>query len=101
MNPLSIEPLSIMGCPPLDWVTLGADLGLPYVTLVLRGGGGPDGFPAWSLRDDKDLRRQTKDLLQERGIRVSLIDGFVIWDGTDARTFAADMAIAADLGPPG
>jgi sugar phosphate isomerase/epimerase len=100
MDRLSIEPLSVMGCPPLDWVNLAADLGLGYVTLVMRGTGGPDDFPAWSLRDDADLRRQTRELMHERGIHVSLIDGFVIWDGTDVRSFASDMALASELGAP-
>jgi sugar phosphate isomerase/epimerase len=89
-----------MGCPPVSWVTFAADLGLGHVTLVLQGGGGPDAFPTWSLRDDADLRLRTRDLAQERGIRVSLVDGFVIRDGIDARSFAGDIAIAAELGAP-
>jgi sugar phosphate isomerase/epimerase len=100
MERLSIEPLSVMGCPPLEWVNLAADLGLGYATIVMQGMGGPDGFPAWSLRDDADLRHQTRELMQARGVQVSLIDGFVIWDGTDVRSFANDMAVASELGAP-
>jgi sugar phosphate isomerase/epimerase len=97
---LSIEPLSVMGCPPIEWVNLGGELGLNYVTLVLQGGGGPDQFPAWSLRDDPGLRRDTLDAMRERNVSVSLVDGFVLWEDTDARSFADDMALADGLGAP-
>jgi sugar phosphate isomerase/epimerase len=100
MERLSIEPLSVMGCPPLDWVDLAGDLGLRYVTLVMQGAGGPDAFPAWSLRDDAGLRRETRALMIDRGLGVSLIDGFVVYEGTDVRSFAGDMAIAGELGAP-
>jgi sugar phosphate isomerase/epimerase len=101
MDRLSLEPLSVMGCPPPDWVNLAGDLGLRYVTLVLQGmGGNPDGFRPWSLRNESDLRAQTRELMRAKGIHVSLIDGFVIRDGTDVQSFRADMTIASELGAP-
>lgn len=101
MDRLSIEPLSVLGMPPVEYVHMAADLGLEHVTLVLgSAGNNPDGFPSWSLRNDAELRRATHAAMDERGITISLVDGFTIWEGTDARNFADDIVIAAELGAP-
>jgi hypothetical protein len=58
MQRLSIEPLSVMGLPPVEFVGLAADLGLRYVAMTLSAMPNPYGYPPFSLRDDLALRSQ-------------------------------------------
>jgi sugar phosphate isomerase/epimerase len=98
MERLSIEPLSVMGLPPVESVGLAADLGLRYVALALSALPNPYGYPPFSLRDDLALRRETLAALRDRGVTVSLGDGFVLHSGMDMRDLARDVAIMAELG---
>ncbi|SQD99170.1 MULTISPECIES: sugar phosphate isomerase/epimerase [unclassified Parafrankia] len=98
MERLSIEPLSVMGLPPVESVGLAADLGLQYVALALSALPNPYGYPPFSLRDDLALRRETLAALHDRGVTVSLGDGFVLHPGMDIRDLAGDVAIVAELG---
>jgi sugar phosphate isomerase/epimerase len=90
-----------MGLPPVEYVNLAADLGLRHVAIFLQSM--PDnayGYPAWSLRNDDGLRRDTKDALRDRDISISLADGFVVRKGVDIRGQARDIEIVAELGAP-
>ncbi|OHV39175.1 sugar phosphate isomerase/epimerase family protein [Pseudofrankia saprophytica] len=98
MERLSIEPLSVMGLPPVEYVGLAADLGLRYVALALSALPNPYGYPSYSLRDDAALRRETVAALRDRGVTVSLGDGFVLQPGMNMRDLAGDVAIMAELG---
>ena len=98
MERLSIEPLSVMGLPPVDYVDLAADLGLRYVAITLSAMPNPYGYPPFSLRDDLALRRETLAALRDRGVTVSLGDGFVLRPGMDMRDLAGDVAVMAELG---
>ncbi len=98
MERLSIEPLSVMGLPPVEFVGLAADLGLRYVALALSALPNPYGYPPFSLRDDLALRRETIAALRDRGVTVSLGDGFVLHPGRDIRELAGDVAVMAELG---
>ncbi len=98
MERLSIEPLSVMGLPPVEFVGLAADLGLRYVALSLSAMPNPYGYPPFSLRDDLPLRRETLAALRDRAVTVSLGDGFVLRPGMDMRDFADDVAVMAELG---
>ncbi|MGF7236797.1 MAG: sugar phosphate isomerase/epimerase family protein [Frankia sp.] len=98
MERLSIEPLSVMGLPPVEYVGLAADLGLRYVALALSALPNPYGYPSFSLRDDLALRRETLAALRDRGVTVSLGDGFGLRPGMDIRDLAGDVAVVAELG---
>jgi sugar phosphate isomerase/epimerase len=98
MNRLSIEPLSVMGLPPVDFVNLAAELGVPYVAMTLSSMPNPYGYPPFSLRDDLALRHKTRSALSQTGVEVSLGDGFVIRPGTGARDLANDLEVMAELG---
>jgi sugar phosphate isomerase/epimerase len=101
MERLSIEPLSVMGLPPVDFVNLAADLGLQHVTLFLESmPNNPYGYPEWSLRQDAGLRKDMKQALRSRGVTPALADGFVIRPDTDIHASAADFDIVAELGAP-
>jgi sugar phosphate isomerase/epimerase len=90
---------SAFGMPPVEYVTLAADLGCGHVTT----GAGPTpwnpcGYPRWSLRDDVALRRETAAALHDRGVVISVASGFSLRAETEVRDFAADMDLFAALG---
>jgi sugar phosphate isomerase/epimerase len=95
---LSIEPLSVMGLPPVEFVDLAADLGLRHVAISLSAMPNPYGYAPFSLRDDLALRRDTLAALRDRGVTVSLGDGFVLLPGLSLRDLAGDVAVMAELG---
>jgi sugar phosphate isomerase/epimerase len=95
---LSIEPLSVMGLPPVDYVGLAADLGLRYLAIALSAMPNPYGYPPFSLRDDFALRRETLAALRDQGVTISLGDGFVLRPGMDVADLAGDVAVMAELG---
>jgi sugar phosphate isomerase/epimerase len=98
MERLGIEPLSVFGLPPVAFVDLAADLGLRYIAITLTAMPNEYGYPPFSLRDDAALRRETLAALHDRGVSISLGDGFVIREGVDMRDRAGDIAIMAELG---
>jgi sugar phosphate isomerase/epimerase len=98
MDRLGIEPLSVFGLPPVAFVDLAADLGLRYIAITLTALPNEYGYPPFSLRDDPALRRETIAALRDRGVSISLGDGFVVREGVDMRHSAGDIAIMAELG---
>jgi sugar phosphate isomerase/epimerase len=98
MERLSIEPLSVMGLPPVEFVGLAGDLGLHHIAITLSAMPTPYGYPPFSLRDDLALRRETLAALRDRGVTVSLGDGFVLHPGMNMRDLAGDVAVMAELG---
>jgi sugar phosphate isomerase/epimerase len=87
-----------MGLPPVSFVNLAADLGLQYMAISLSAMPNPYGYPPFSLMDDADLRRDTIAALRDRGVSISLGDGFVVREGVDMRDRAAEFEIMAELG---
>jgi sugar phosphate isomerase/epimerase len=99
MDRLGIELLGVFGLPPVDHVNLAADLGCGHIS---AGPGpmpwNPLGFAPWSLRDDAALRRQMKAALRDRGVAISVAEGFAIRPGADVADRGADLDLFADLG---
>lgn len=103
MNELGIERLGLFGMPPAQIVALAADLGCRSVGIGLApppGGYNPDGHPAWSLRDDPAARRETAAAARENGVRIAIVEGFAVMPEHDARSFAGDLDLVAELGCP-
>jgi sugar phosphate isomerase/epimerase len=99
MSTLGIEFLSVFGMPPVDYVNLTADLGCRHITVVMEPQPfNPQGYPGWSLRTDLGLRRDLKAALSDRGVSISLAEGFVVFPERDVRDFAADLDVVAELG---
>jgi sugar phosphate isomerase/epimerase len=96
---LGIDTQTVFGMPPVELVTLAADLGCGHVSTGL----GPvpwklDCFPQWSLRDDAALRLEMAAAMRDRGVSIALAEGFAIRPHTQARDFAADLDLFAGLG---
>lgn len=98
MQWLGIEQISVFCLPPVDYVTLAADLGCNGISLALEGMGHNAGYPPYSLRDDPLLRRETRTALRDRGIALSIGEGLLLRPGLDPRDLAADMDMLAEMG---
>lgn len=100
MKPLGIERLGTFGMPPVEFVTLAADLGCTSVGIGLAPtpGYNPDRHPDWSLREDSALRRDTIAACHDRGVAIGIVEGFAVLPGRPPRDFAADLDLVAELG---
>ncbi len=96
---LGIEHLSVFGLPPVDFVTLVADLGCRYLATGLSAVPfNPHGYAPFNLRDDAALRREMMAAMRDRGIAISLGEGFTIRPDADIARCADDLDIMAELG---
>ena len=105
VNRLGVEMLTVLGMPPVDFVRLAAELGCVSVSTGLSGlpltmFGITDyaPYPAWSLRDDPALRRETIAALRDTGVAVGLAEGFSAKSDADVSAYAADLDLFAELG---
>jgi sugar phosphate isomerase/epimerase len=99
MERLGIDLMSAFGMPPVEYVTLAADLGCGHVTTGFAPvPWNPCGFRPWSLRDDPALRREMLAAMADRGVAVSVASGFSLRADAEVRDYAADMDLAAELG---
>lgn len=99
MNRLGIELLSVFGMNPVEHAELAADLGCAFISTGLTQlPFNPHGYAAWSLQDDAALRRELVAVMRDRGISISLGEGFTIRPGFNMADRAAEMDIMAELG---
>jgi sugar phosphate isomerase/epimerase len=102
MDRLGIEMLSVFGMPPIEFVYLTADLGCRYITTGMVGFAPVNTlqYQPFSLRDDRQLRRDLLAAMDDRGVSISLGEGLLIAPGVDVRSYAADLDIMAELRIP-
>ncbi len=101
MDQLAIGFLSAFGLPPVEFVDLAADLGCRYVSTFVQGMPlVPLGYPPFSLKDDVALRKDLLAAMNNRGVTISLGDGFLVLPGADMCTFSADLDVLAELAVP-
>jgi sugar phosphate isomerase/epimerase len=99
MNALSIDFISVFGLPPDQFIGLAAALECRHISIALTPmPANPHRYPAWSLRDDSRLRRDTVLALQDRGVTISLGEGFLVRPNTEVRDAAADLDHMRELG---
>jgi sugar phosphate isomerase/epimerase len=99
MNRLGIELISVLGMNPVATVELAADLGLSHIKVAFSSLPFDCGYPPFSLRKDASLRRELIAVCRDRGIFISLGDGFQIRAGMDVRTYYPEhLEIMAELG---
>ncbi len=99
-NPLGIEFLSVFGLPPVEFVHLAADLGCTNISTGLTASSpfNPHGYSAFSLREDAALRRTMTDVMAERGVTISLGEGFAVRSARGVSEMVADLDLMAKLG---
>ena len=99
MNRLGIELISVFGLPPIEFVNLAADLGCRYISTGLTQVHiNPHGYPAFSLFEDANLRREMIAAMRDRGISISLGEGLTARENADIRDRAAELDVMAELG---
>ncbi len=99
MNRLGLDVQTMFGMPPVEHITMAADLGCGHVSSGL----GPvpwklDRFPIWSLRDDAGLRREVRAALRDRGVAFAQGEGCIVRAGVDVASYASDLDLFAELG---
>jgi sugar phosphate isomerase/epimerase len=98
---LGIGMLSVFGLPPIELVDLAAELGCRYVSVALQGMPlVPLGYPRFSLKDDAGLRKSMLAAMGDRGVSISLGDGFLVLPGADVSALCGDLDVLAELGVP-
>lgn len=95
MRRLGVEQLTTLGLRPVEVVNLVADLGCNCISTGLSS---MPGYPPFSLRDDKALRRDMIAAMQERGVSISLGEGCIVRPDKDVRDVAADLDVFQELG---
>ena len=101
MDRLALEFISALGMPPAEYVELAAQLGIARIGIAPSPiAANPHGYPAWDLRDDPALLRDTKAALAANGVTISLGEGFLIMPGMEIAGAQATMDMMAELGAP-
>jgi sugar phosphate isomerase/epimerase len=101
MTELAIGFLSVFALPPVEFVHLAADLGCQHISTVVRGQPLlPLGFPPFSLKDDATLRNDLLAAMNDRGVTISLGDGFLVLPDAEMGSFCPDLDVLAELGVP-
>jgi len=96
---ISIDFISVMGMPPVDFVELTARLGVRQIGLASRPiVSNPHGYPEWSLLDDVPMQRAVRDALAANDVSVALGEGFLIMPGADIAVSAPLFDLMAFLG---
>lgn len=96
---LGIELQTVFGMPPVEYVEFAAELGCTDVSMsLIPPPWNPCDFPAWSLREDAALRRQTLEALKATGVAISAIEGFAIRAGASVGDRVADLDLCHGLG---
>lgn len=101
MDDLGIEYATVLGLPPVEFVHLAADLGCHSISMKAKGGGGPYnpwGHEVYSFLDDASLRRRMISALNDRGVSLSLAEGFVVVPGAGLLDDPASLDLMAELG---
>jgi sugar phosphate isomerase/epimerase len=100
-DPLGIELISVMAMPPVEFVTLAAELGITRIGLAGAPiTANPHGFPGWNLITDAALRRETRAALTANGVTVALGEGFLMMPGIEIVDSAPALDAMAELGAP-
>jgi sugar phosphate isomerase/epimerase len=98
---LGIGMLSVFGLPPIELVDLAANLGCRYISVAVQGMPlVPLGYPPFSLKDDAVLRKDLLAAMDDRGVSISLGDGFLVLPGADVSALRVDLDVLAELGVP-
>lgn len=100
MTELAVGFLSVFALPPVELVNLAADLGCQHISTIVQGQPlVPLDFPPFSLRDPA-LRKDLLAAMDDRGVTISLGDGFLVLPDADMRDFCADLDVLAELAVP-
>jgi sugar phosphate isomerase/epimerase len=95
---ISLDFLSGLGMPPVQFVELASTIGCSSITLGVQPMGSIDSYPAWSFRKTPALVGETRKALAENGICLVAGEGWFIMPHLDMHDTAGDLDIMAELG---
>jgi sugar phosphate isomerase/epimerase len=99
MNRIAIEALSAFGMPPVAFIDLAADLGCANISILpVQIPPNPHDYPPFDVLGDPALRREMKAALRDRGVMISLAEGFGVVPDVEAEDRRADLDAVAELG---
>jgi sugar phosphate isomerase/epimerase len=102
VDDVGIEYQTVLGYPPVEFVHLAADLGCHAISMKARTGShnpyNPYGYGEFSFLDNPGLRRQMAAALKDRGVSISLAEGFVVVPGADLTDEQASLDVMWELG---
>ena len=102
MNDVGIEYQTVLGCPPVEFVHLAADLGCRAISMKASTGPynpyNPYGYDDFSFLDDEGARRQMAAALKDRDVSISLAEGFVVLPGRNLTDDLASLDVMRELG---
>lgn len=98
---LALGMLSVFGLPPIEFVDLAAALGCRHISAAVQGMPlVPLGYPPFSLKDDAALRKDLLAAMDDRGVSISLGDGFLVLPAADVHALRPDLDVLAELAVP-
>ena len=104
MDDVGIEYQTVLGCPPVEFVHLAADLGCRAISMKASTGSynpyNPYGYDDFSFLDDAGARRQMAAALKDRDVSISLAEGFVVLPGRHLTDDLASLDVMRELGTP-
>jgi sugar phosphate isomerase/epimerase len=100
MDKLSIDFLSGLGMPPVEYINLAADLGCKHISLGLAPLIPTAHFSAWSLRNDAALRRDVAAVLRDRGVSIGMGEGLIVFPGVDLSGRIGDFDLLREFCVP-
>ena len=99
MNRIGIEAISVFGMPPVEFINLAADLDVANISMlstpILPN---PHGYLPYDVLGDPALRREMKAAMCDRGVAISLAEGFGVVPEVEAADRRAGLDAAAELG---
>lgn len=93
--PLCIEPITADDAAPPALARVAGALGVPAIGVVVQA---RPGRPDWQLAGDTLMRRATRAACREAGVRVELLESFLLEPHTDIGAFAPALETGAWLG---
>jgi len=101
VRPLGIDVLGVFGLPPVEFVSLTAELGCQYLSVsIFNIDYNPHGYAPFSLVADKKLRREMCAAMHDRDVSILTAEGFFVFPDKDVRTFASELEAMCELGVP-
>jgi sugar phosphate isomerase/epimerase len=91
--------LTALGLPPLAFIDLAADLGCRNISILLTTSPwGLKDAPRFDLITDHALRREVGAALHDRGVGITLGEGFLLREGGAVQDLTAQFAPMLELG---
>ena len=88
MHPLCLDFLTAVEASPPELATLAAANGLELIAIMVHP---VEGVPDFGMASDTEMRRDTRQRCREQGVRIDMIEGFLLQPDTDVAAFRASL----------